>query len=100
MSGAAAVAPNAPIVRKDVVSRTTTAQCAPVVWAWVVRGTALPDFDADPGPLGTACLLDCGGDLVAFEGTAGGPQHASHFATCPERETWRQRRADVVEEAA
>lgn len=91
-------------------ARTAQTQCrscgAPVVWAWVVRGSALPDrrgawqvpFDAQPGMLGTAALLDCAGDLVAFEGTAGGQQHASHFLTCPQREAWRRRR--TVEEAA
>ncbi len=73
---------------------TTCRRCAmAVIFAWVIapgdvrsprsQGVWPLPFDAHPDPeLGTALLLDCNGDLVAFEGGSGGDRHASHRATC------------------
>ena len=69
-----------------------------ILWALTERGKPIP-IDPEPRPDGNIVLGGFGGveDRVAHvlgaEETTSEPRYVSHFATCPQAETHRRRRA-------
>lgn len=84
------------------MNRTTCRSCtAPIVWASTSDGNAMP-VDADPTPPGTVVFtgrdhIDTGihrPEVVVLTQddlfTDPTSRHTSHFATCPDADTWRR----------
>lgn len=69
---------------------------APILWATTASGRKMP-VDAEPVADGTLVLRERDGEVFVVvaanaESNVVGPRHRAHFATCPDAESWRQRR--------
>lgn len=89
---------------------TKTATCrscgAPILWTATPAGNSIP-LDAEPRADGNVRLGWVGGVEVAIvlndpaeraAGQIAGPMFVSHFATCPDADSWRKRTPDVVDD--
>ena len=68
---------------------------AKIIWTKTTRGAHMP-VDVEPSPRGNLALTR-DGDTVYSYGTTDAdlaskrPLYLSHFATCPQRELWREK---------
>lgn len=78
----------------NAVSRPCGTCKAPIYDLVHARTGKLAPIDAEPDPAGNIMIdLDAGSYVIVGKTTTGAARHVNHWATCPDADRWRQRRA-------